>query len=101
MKELTQQTQTAQQNQERNGAMDVMLKIFRFKNAVAEGDFEKRGQVEVELRKAFKDIGLDEELIKYLIAHFKRATEIEKAYEEQCKLMQEVRETIRRLAEKV
>jgi hypothetical protein len=81
--------------------VDVKLKILRFKQAVAEGDFEKRKQSEEELREAFRDIGLDEELIKYLIAHFKRATEIEKAYEEKCKLMQEVRETMRRLAEKV
>ena len=80
---------------------DVKLKILRFKHAVAEGDFEKRRQSEVELREAFKDIGLDEELIKYLVAHIKRLAELEKAYEEKCKLMQEVRETIRRLAEKV
>jgi len=81
--------------------VDVKLKILRFKQAVAEGDFEKRRQSEVELRAAFKDIGLDEELIKYLVAHIKRLAELEKAYEEKCKLMQEVRETIRRLAEKV
>jgi len=80
---------------------DVKLKIFRFKQAVAEGDFEKKRKAEEGLREAFRDIGLDEELIKYLIAHIKRSVEIEKAYEEKCKLMQEVRETIRRLAEKV
>jgi len=80
---------------------DVKLKIFRFKQAVAEGDIEKRRKAEEGLREAFRDIGLDEELIKYLIAHIKRSAEIEKAYEEKCKLMQEVRETIRRLAEKV
>ena len=81
--------------------VDVKLKILRFKQAVAEGDFEKRRQSEVELRAAFKDIGLDEELIKYLVAHIKRLAELEKAYEEKCKLMQEVRETIRELARKV
>jgi len=80
---------------------DVKLKIFRFKEAVAEGDIEERRKAEADLREAFRDIGLDEELIKYLIAHLKRSVEIEKAYEEKCKLMQEVRETIRRLAEKV
>jgi hypothetical protein len=44
---------------------------------------------------------LAEKLIKYLIAHFKRSTEIEKAYEEKCRLLHEVRETIRELARKV
>jgi hypothetical protein len=80
---------------------DVKVKIIRFEQAVAEGDIEKRRKAEEELREAFKDIGLNEELIKYLIAHFKRAAQTEKAYEEQCKLMQEVRETIRELARKV
>jgi hypothetical protein len=80
---------------------DVKLKILKFKQAVAEGDFEKRRQSEMELRAAFKDIGLDEELIKYLIAHIKRLAELEKAYERQCEIMQEVRETIRELARKI
>ncbi len=101
MKELSQQTQTAQQNQERNGAIDVILKIVQFKQAVAEGDIEKRWKAEEELREAFEGLGLDEKLVKYLIAHFKRAVEVEKAYERKCEVMQEVRETIRRLAEKV
>jgi len=90
-----------QQTQTKNGVAGVILKIINFKKAVAEGDIDKRRETEEELREAFRDIGLDEELIKYLVAHFKRSTEIEKAYEEKCKLMQEVRETIRRLAEKV
>jgi len=80
---------------------DVKLKILRFKQAVAEGDIEKRSKAEMELREALETLGLDNELIKYLVAHFKRATEVEKAYEEKCQLMQEVRETIRRLAGKV
>ncbi len=80
---------------------DLRLKIFNFTQAVANGDIEKRRKAEEELREAFKDIGLDDELIKYLIAHLKRAVEVEKAYERQCEVMQEVRETIRRLAEKV
>ncbi len=80
---------------------DVRLKIFNFTQAVANGDIEKRRKAEEELREAFRKLGIDEELTKYLIAHFKRAAEIEKAYEEKCKLMREVRETIRRLAEKV
>jgi len=80
---------------------DVKLKMLRFKQAVAEGDFEKRKQAETELRESFKNLGLGEELIKYLVAHIKRLAELEKAYEEQCKLMQEVRETIRELARKV
>jgi hypothetical protein len=80
---------------------DVKLKIFKFKQAVAEGDFEKRRQAEAELREGFKNLGLDEELIKYLVAHIKRLAELEKAYEEKCKLMQEVRETIRELARKI
>jgi hypothetical protein len=79
----------------------IILKIGRFKQAVAEGDIERRSKAEEELREAFEDIGLDEKLIKYLIAHFKRATEIEKAYEEKCRLLHEVRETIRELARKV
>ena len=93
MKELTQQTQ--------GGQFAVIHKIVKFKQAVAEGDIEKRRKAEKELREAFEDIGLGEELIKYLIAHFKRATEIEKAYEEKCRVLQEVRETIRELARKV
>jgi alcohol dehydrogenase YqhD (iron-dependent ADH family) len=94
MKELTKQTHTAQQ-------IDVKRKIFEFKKAVAEGDIEKRRRAEIELREAFEELGLDEELAKYLIAHIKRAAEIEKAYEEKSKLMQEVREIIRELARKV
>jgi len=89
------------EQQTKNGAAGVILKIINFKQAVAEGDIEKRRETEEELREAFRDIGLDEELIKYLVAHIKRLAELEKAYEEKCKLMQEVRETIRRLAEKV
>ncbi|MFZ8785695.1 hypothetical protein [Thermocrinis sp.] len=89
------------EQQTKNGAAGVILKIINFKKAVAEGDIEKRRETEEELREAFRDAGLDEELIKYLVSHFRRATEIEKAYEGKCKLMQEVRETIRRLAEKV
>ncbi len=101
MKELSQQTQTVQQNQERNGDVGVILKIVQFKQAVAEGDVEKRWKAEEGLREAFEGLGLDEKLVKYLIAHFKRAVEVEKAYERKCKILQEVRETIRRLAEKV
>jgi len=85
----------------KSGAMNVIAKIINFKQAVAEGDIEKRRKAEDELRRAFKDIGLDEELIKYLIAHFKRATEIEKAYEKKCEILGEVRETIRELAGKI
>jgi hypothetical protein len=80
---------------------DVKLKILRFKQAVEEGDFEKRRQTEAELREGFKNLGLDEELIKYLVAHIKRLAELEKAYEEKCRLLHEVRETIRELARKV
>jgi hypothetical protein len=80
---------------------DVNLKIFRFKQAVAEGDIEERRIAKEELREAFEEIGLDEELIKYLIAHLQRSVEIEKAYEEKCKILHEVRETIRELAGKV
>jgi hypothetical protein len=81
--------------------IDVMKKIFNFKQAVAGSDIEKRRRAEIELREVFEKFGLGEELTKYLIAHIKRAAEIEKAYEKQCKLMQEVRETIRELARKV
>jgi len=73
MRELTQQTQEIQ--------LAVIHKIVKFKQAVAEGDIEKRRKAEEELREAFENIGLDEKLIKYLIAHFKRATEIEKPLE--------------------
>jgi DNA-binding protein H-NS len=93
MKELTQQTQ--------EGQLAVIHKIFKFKQAVVEGDIEKRSKAEAELREALEEIGLDERLIKYLIGHFKRSTEIEKAYEEKCRLLQEVRETIRELARRV
>jgi alcohol dehydrogenase YqhD (iron-dependent ADH family) len=79
----------------------VKRKIFNFKQAVAEGDIEERREAEVELREAFEEIGLGEELTKYLIAHIKRAVEVEKAYEKQCEIMQEVREIIRELARKV
>jgi hypothetical protein len=68
---------------------------------VANGDIEKSWKAEEELREAFEGLGLDEKLVKYLMAHFKRAVEVEKAYERQCEIMREVRETIRRLAEKV
>jgi alcohol dehydrogenase YqhD (iron-dependent ADH family) len=88
MKELTKQ-------------IDVKRKIFNFKQAVAEGDIEKRRKAEIELREAFEELGLGEELTKYLIAHIKRAVEVEQAYEKQCKIMQEVRETLRELARKV
>jgi len=81
--------------------IDVMKKILEFEKAVAEGDTEKRRKAKEELREVFEKLGLGEELTKYLIAHIKRAAEIEKAYEKQCKLMQEVRETIRELARKV
>jgi alcohol dehydrogenase YqhD (iron-dependent ADH family) len=87
-------TQTAQQ-------IDAMKKILEFKKAVAEGDIEERRKAEMELREAFEEIGLGEKLTEYLIAHIKRAVEIEKAYEEKCKLMQDVRETIRELARRV
>jgi hypothetical protein len=66
-----------------------------------EGDIEKRRKAEEELRVAFKDIGLDDELIKYLVAHIKRAAEIEKAYEKKCEILFEVRETIRELERKL
>ncbi len=92
MKELSQQ---------RDGDIDVILKIVQFKQAVAEGDIEKRWKAEEGLREALKGLGLDEKLVKYLIANFKRSVEVEMAYERQCKILQEVRETIRRLAEKV
>jgi coenzyme F420-reducing hydrogenase alpha subunit len=81
--------------------IDVIKKIINFKQAVAEGDTEKRRKAKEELIEAFEEFGLGEELTKYLIVHIKRAVEIEKAYEKQCKLMQEVRETIRELARKV
>jgi hypothetical protein len=55
----------------------------------------------MELRKAFAQIGLDADLINYLVAHLKRSVEIEKAYEEKCEILHEVRETIRELARKV
>ncbi|NAZ24113.1 MAG: hypothetical protein GU346_06645 [Thermocrinis sp.] len=79
----------------------VIKKIINFKQAVAEGDIEKRRKAEEELREVFEELGLGEKLTEYLIAHIKRAVEIEKAYEEKSKLMQEVRETIRELARKV
>jgi hypothetical protein len=60
---------------------DVKLKILRFKQAVVEGDFERRRQTEAELRESFENLGLDEELIKYLVAHIKRLAELEKAYD--------------------
>ena len=82
-------------------SMDVIRKIVAFKQAVAEGNFEEISKAEAELRKAFKDIGLDEELTNYLIAHFRSATLIEMAHKEKCKILQEVRRTILRLAEKV
>jgi hypothetical protein len=80
---------------------DVKLKILRFKQAIAEGDFERRRQAEAELIKGFKNLGLDEELIKYLVAHIKRLAELEKAYEEKCGILRELRETIRELARKI
>ncbi len=80
---------------------DVIGIILDFKRAVAEGSFEERSKAEEKLRQAFKEIGLDEELTKYLIAHFRSATLIEMAHKEKCKILQEVRRTILRLAEKV
>jgi hypothetical protein len=85
----------------KKNSMDVIRRIVAFQQAVAEGNFEERSKAEAELKEAFKDLGLDEELIKYLIDHFRRATLIEMAHREKCKILQEVRRTILRLAEKV
>jgi len=93
MEELTQKTHKAQR--------DAILKIINFEKAVAKGDIEERRNAEAELREVFEALGLGEELIKYLIAHIKRAAEIEDAYKEKCDLLHEVRETIRELARKV
>jgi hypothetical protein len=79
----------------------VIGKIISFKRAVREGDFERRRKAEEELRSAFREIGLEGKLVEYLIAHIKRATEIEKAYEEKCEILFEVRETIRELERKL
>jgi len=82
-------------------SIDVIGIIIDFQRAVAEGSFEEISKAKEKLRQAFKDIGLDEELTKYLIAHFRRAALIEQAHKEKCKILQEVRRTILRLAEKV
>jgi alcohol dehydrogenase YqhD (iron-dependent ADH family) len=87
--------------EEQTQSRKVIGKIINLKYAVREGDFEKKREAELELREAFKEIGLEERLINYLVAHIKRATAIEKAYEEQCEFLSEVRETIRELARKL
>jgi hypothetical protein len=79
----------------------VIGKIISFKHAVREGDIEKKKKAEQELRSAFREIGLEDPLVDYLVAHIKRATEIEKAYEKQCELLFEIRETIRELGRKL
>jgi DNA repair exonuclease SbcCD ATPase subunit len=79
----------------------VIGKIISFKHAVREGDIDKKREAEEELKEAFRSIGLEEELIKYLVAHIKRATEIEEAYEKKCEILFEVRETIRELERKL
>jgi hypothetical protein len=79
----------------------VIGKIIDFKHAIREGDFEKKREAEMELREVFKELGLEEELVNYLVAHIKRATEIEMAYKKQCELLFEVRETVRELARKL
>jgi len=101
MEKARELTGEAQQIQQGRRDTDVILKIIHFKKAVVERDIEKRREAEMELREAFKEIGLGEELIKYLVAHIKRSAQTEKAYEEKCEILREVRETIRRLAEKV
>jgi hypothetical protein len=79
----------------------VIGKIISFKHAVREGDVEKKREAEKELKEAFREIGLEGKLVEYLVAHIKRATEIERAYEEKCEILFEVRETIRELERKL
>ncbi len=82
-------------------SIDVIGIIIDFKKAVAEGSLEEGIKAEKELREAFKNLGLGEELTKYLIAHFRSATLIEEAHKKKCEILQEVRRTILRLTGKI
>ena len=73
---------------------DLKLKVAVFKHAVASGDIEKRREAETALREALAELGLDEDTIKYFIAGWKRAVEVEQAYERRCEELREVRELI-------
>jgi len=55
---------------------------------------EKKVERENELRQLLYELGLDEEDVSYLIRSFKRAVEIEKAYNKKCEELREVRELI-------
>jgi coenzyme F420-reducing hydrogenase delta subunit len=73
---------------------NLRLEIMHFKQAVANGDIEQKREREQKLREAFAELGLDADTITYLIASFKRAVEIEKAYNKKCEEIREVRELI-------
>jgi hypothetical protein len=74
--------------------MNLKLKVARFKHVVVSGDIEKRREAETELREALSLLGLDADNINYLIAGWKRAVEIEKAYMRKCEELREVRELV-------
>ncbi len=76
---------------------DVKLSIRRFKQAVVNGSIEERRRAEQELKEAFKLLGLEDDLIKYLVANLKRYAEIEEAYERKCEELREVRELISKI----
>ncbi len=72
----------------------LKFKVALFKRAVANGDIEEKRKAEQDLRNALAELGLDADDINYLVASFKRYTEIEKAYERKCEEMREIRELI-------
>jgi hypothetical protein len=72
----------------------LKFEVARFKRAVASGDIEKRREAENKLREAFAELGLDTSDINYLLAGWKRAVEIEQAYQKRCEEFREIRELV-------
>lgn len=72
----------------------VKFLVSKFKLAVASGDPERKREAEQELREALASYDLESDSINYLIASFKRAVEIEQAYEKKCEEVREIRELI-------
>jgi len=73
---------------------NLKYEIFRFKQAVANNNFEEKREREQKLRSAFAELGLDTETINYIVSNLKRYVEIEQAYARKCEEMSTIRDII-------